>query len=57
VVGHDNQVALTQAERRKTVDLIQKLLGMVDDGHIAADAPTDAWSHSHHGNHDHGHPE
>jgi hypothetical protein len=39
VVGHDNQVALTQAERRKAVDLIQKLLGMVDDGHLAVDGP------------------
>src|SRR5664280_1656140 len=32
VVGHDNQAALTQAERRKAVDLIQKLLDMVDEG-------------------------
>jgi hypothetical protein len=39
VVGHDNQVALTQAERRKAVDLIQELLDLVDDGHIAADGP------------------
>src|SRR5674476_1323028 len=32
VVGHDNQAALTQAERRKAVNLIQKLLDMVDEG-------------------------
>ena len=50
-------VGLTKAEQRGAADLIQRLLDLVDDGHLAADAPTDAWSHGHHGNHDHGHPE
>jgi hypothetical protein len=50
-------VGLTRVERREALDLIQGLLDLVDDGGLAADAPTDAWSHGHHGNHDHGHPE
>jgi hypothetical protein len=32
-------VGLTQAERQKADDLIQELLDLVDDGHIAADGP------------------
>lgn len=32
-------MALTQAERQKADDLIQRLLEMVDDGHLAADGP------------------
>jgi hypothetical protein len=32
-------VGLTKAERRRADDLIQELLDLVDDGHIAADGP------------------
>jgi len=32
-------VALTKAEQRKAADLIQELLDLVDDGHLAADGP------------------
>jgi hypothetical protein len=32
-------VALTRVERQKAADLIQGLLDMVDDGHMAADGP------------------
>jgi hypothetical protein len=32
-------VGLTRAEREKAADLIQGLLDMVDDGHLAADGP------------------
>lgn len=32
-------MALTKAERTKAIDLIQGLLDMVDDGHLAADGP------------------
>ena len=32
-------VGLTKAERQRADDLIQKLLDLVDDGHIAADGP------------------
>lgn len=33
-------VALTKAERQQAVDLIQRLLDIVDDGDLAADGPT-----------------
>jgi len=33
-------VGLTKAERQRADDLIQELLDLVDDGHIAADGPT-----------------
>ncbi len=39
LVGHDHYVALTKAERRKAAGLIQHLLDLVDDGHLAADGP------------------
>lgn len=32
-------VGLTEAKRQKADDLIQRLLDLVDDGHIAADGP------------------
>ena len=32
-------MALTRAQQRETADLIQRLLGLVDDGHLAADGP------------------
>jgi hypothetical protein len=32
-------VGLTKAERQRADDLIQELLDLVDDGHIAADGP------------------
>jgi hypothetical protein len=32
-------VALTRAEQRETIDLIQRLLDLVDDGNLAADGP------------------
>jgi hypothetical protein len=35
-------VALTKAERQKAADLIQMLVDMVDDGHLAADGPAGA---------------
>ena len=38
-VGQDEDVALTKAEQRKAVDLIQQLLDLVDDGHLAVDGP------------------
>ena len=38
-VRHDVDVGLTKAERRRADDLIQELLDLVDDGHIAADGP------------------
>jgi hypothetical protein len=36
---HDVDVALTKAERQQAADLIQRLLDLVDDGHLAADGP------------------
>ena len=33
-------MGLTKAERQRADDLIQELLDLVDDGHIAADGPT-----------------
>lgn len=38
-VGHDVDVALTKAEQRKAADLVQQVLDLVDDGHLAADGP------------------
>ena len=32
-------VALTRAERQRAADMIQGLLDLVDDGHLAADGP------------------
>jgi hypothetical protein len=32
-------VRLTKAERKKAADLTQRLLDLVDDGHLAADGP------------------
>ena len=32
-------MALTQAERQKAADLMQRLLDLVDDGDLAADGP------------------
>jgi hypothetical protein len=32
-------VALTKAEQRKATDLIQQLLDLVDEGHLAVDGP------------------
>jgi hypothetical protein len=32
-------VGLTKAERHKAVELIQHLLDLVDDGHLASDGP------------------
>jgi hypothetical protein len=36
----DVDVALTKAERSKAIDLIQRLLDLVDDGDLAADGPS-----------------
>jgi len=32
-------VGRTRAERQKALDLIQRLLDLVDDGHLASDGP------------------
>jgi hypothetical protein len=39
LIGQHDDVALTKAERQKADDLIQRLLDLVDDGHLAADGP------------------
>lgn len=38
-VGHDVAVVLTRAQQQESADLIQHLLDLVDEGHIAADGP------------------
>jgi len=33
-------MALTKAQQREAADLIQRILDLIDEGHLAADGPT-----------------